>query len=745
MSARRSAHTVPWLFAVLVAAGLFLHSRQLSGQSPLVTSGSAFVSSDAGGWVIGNEYIRYSLGRQGSAVVVRAIEDTVSGLNWRRAATPDSFVTVNGKRVDIGSSATVFQGATAVEWWGGVKLDLKYKVSSASLDVTRSYVCYPGGPVIETWTTFQAAGNPSVALSDLTNFALTIGNGTVRWIDGADVSDDREPFTLGAQDLADGQTFDIGSDRRASERTMPWFAVSAWTSDVEQTQPARVRNATQFFGSMLWSGSWSARIRRAGGNAAVQLGLPSFVTTLGAGGTLEGPHAIFGTTNEVLPSTSTAIVSFVDQRLRRGRPLRALVTYNTWYPYGTFLDEASMRAEMALAAEMGFEQFVIDAGWWAGANPRDRSDYVHGWGNWKIDRRRFPSGLGALTDYAHELGLRFGVWVEPERVDRATVGRPGLAQERFLATEGGRYDPSAVNGHAVSGQICLADPEARQWLLTKLHAFIDEVRPDYLKWDNNFWLNCDRPDHGHGTTDGNFRHILGLNEVLADLRASYPDMDIENCATGAHRLSLDTLAFTDAAWVDDRSEPSGRVRHNLGGLSALFPPAYLFTFAMAGDNEPLADDQPDSDVSSIMRSRMSGVLGGAWTTASLDGATRYRIADQIALYKRVRPILQESGSILLGRQATALPQAMWPGWDAVQHLSPRSRESVVFAFRTAEGPEDAVIKVRGLLPDALYDVESADHGSIGTATGADLMDRGIPVDASGGSRSYVLTFRLSAH
>jgi alpha-galactosidase len=725
-----------------VATGVFLFPSRLAGQSSIVTSGTAFVSSEGGGWTIGNEYIRYSLARLDRTVVVRAIEDRASGLNWRRAAGPDSFVTVNGSRVDIGSATTVFQGATAEEWWGGVKLDLRYRIDSASLDVTRSYVCYPGSSVIETWTTFRAAGSRSVALSDLTNFALTIGNGTVRWIDGADVLDDQgEPFTLGAQDLADGQTFEIGSDRRASERAVPWFAVSAWNATDEAQQPARARNATQFFGSMLWSGSWRARIARTGGTAAVQLGLPTFVTTLGAGGTLEGPHAIFGTTNEALPSTSTAIVSFVEQRLRRGRPLRALVTYNTWYPYGTFLDEESMRAEMSLAAAMGFEQFVIDAGWWANINPNDPSDYVHGWGNWEIDRSRFPSGLGALTDYAHGLGLRFGVWVEPERVDRATIGRPGLAKERFLAIERGRYDPTAPNRQSVSGQICLSDPEARAWMLRKLYAFLNEVRPDYLKWDNNFWLNCDRLNHGHGIGDGNFKHIGGLNDVLARLRDSYPDMDIENCATGAHRLSLDTMALTDSAWVDDRSAPSSHVRHNLGGLSVLFPPSYLFTFAMPGENELIAEGRSDNDLLSIVRSRMSGMLGGAWLSAHLDEATRLQVADQIALYKRIRPILQQSGSVLLSRQATTAPEAVWSGWDAIQHLSPRTRESVVLAFKTVEGPESAVIKVRGLLADAWYDVESADHGLLGTATGADLMDQGIQIDGSGSSRSYVLIFR----
>src|SRR5207249_66140 len=134
-------------------------------------------------------------------------------------------------------------------------------------------------------------------------------------------------------------------------------------------------------------------------------------------------HAVFGTTNERLPTPSMAMESFLEHGVRHDRPFRSLVTYNTWFSYGVSIDEPSLRAEMELAAEMGFEQFVVDAGWWTRTRePEDNGDFIHDWGNWDVDRDRFPAGLGALTDRAHDLGLRFGVWVEPERVDRSTVG-----------------------------------------------------------------------------------------------------------------------------------------------------------------------------------------------------------------------------------------------------------------------------------------------------------------------------------
>jgi alpha-galactosidase len=438
-----------------------------------------------------------------------------------------------------------------------------------------------------------------------------------------------------------------------------------------------------------------------------------------------------------------AMQSFLAHGVRHGRPLRSLVTYNTWFSYGVAIDESSLRAEMELAAEMGFEQFVVDAGWWTRTRePDDNGDFIHDWGNWDVDRDRFPAGLGSLTDRAHELGLRFGIWVEPERVDRSTVGTAGLAKERFLATDSGRYDPGVPNSEAVSAQICLVDGEARQWVLDKLFEFLDDAHPDYLKWDNNFWINCNRAGHGHGSEDGNFRHMQALHDVLDQLRERYPDMDIENCASGGNRLSLDLLGATDAAWIDDRSAPSRLVRHNLEGLSWFMPPAYLFSFAMAGDEEPVYDDPPLRDLSTLLRSRMSGVLGATWIAGNMNEGTHVQIAKQIALYKAIRPILQDGGSILLSHQLTDYPGAPSTDWDAVEHLSRQSGEAVVFAFDTTDGPSSTLIKPRGLRAQQDYDVESADFGPLGTVRGDDLMSRGVQLDKTGISKSHVLIFRI---
>ncbi len=394
---------------------------------------------------------------------------------------------------------------------------------------------------------------------------------------------------------------------------------------------------------------------------------------------------------------------------------------------------------MDAASAMGIEQFVVDAGWWSSINGADPTDFAHGYGTYDVDTDRFPNGLGGLSDYAHGLGLRFGVWVEPERVDRATVGKPGGAADRMLAMQDGRYDSGRTNATAVSAQVCFVDPQARDWIMGRLSSLIDQAHPDYLKWDNNFWINCNRAGHGHGVADGNFLHIRGVDIVRDALRSRYPDLEIEDCASGGNRLSLDMLQYSDTTWISDRTFPSSRARHNLEGLLDIFPAPYLLTFEVDSAEEPMNGD-PGIDLSMLLRSRMSGALGLSAMLVNMPEGAQAEVGGQIGLYKYIRPILTNSTSMLLSRQQVDYPDAPWSGWDVVEHLS-TTGDAVVMAFDTPDAESSTLVRPKGLRTDVTYRVESADYGDLGSVTGADLMNQGIQINTSDLSHSHVLIFR----
>ena len=159
------------------------------------------------------------------------------------------------------------------------------------------------------------------------------------------------------------------------------------------------------------------------------------MTTAVGAAVVQGPHAVVGVVDGSLPDATAALATYITQGIRNGRPLAPQVTYNTWFAYGTRIDETSMRREMARAASLGVELFVIDAGWYAGADTQDPFEFTNGLGTWEVDPERFPNGLKVLTDYAHSLGMKFGVWVEPERVALASLGESGLDESALAKAQ----------------------------------------------------------------------------------------------------------------------------------------------------------------------------------------------------------------------------------------------------------------------------------------------------------------------
>ena len=711
----------PTRHATLVILLTIFSGRAFAANSVVVQDGDASIAHDqsAGTWTLSAGGAALTIALDGSHDFAITNFTSPSGARLLAASQADSLLRIGTTTVRVGARAAGFalRAADASAVNGKLQLDATFDATDIGLTLTRHYALVSGSPSIEAWTTYASAANPP-ALSDLNALRLTIPAGTIRWVSGldgdnADVESDGA-FTRHEQTLTIGQTLGLGAQGRASEQTVPWFAVD--------------ESSSEFYAALMWSGAWSASMTRTAAGLEITYGLAAMTTTIGAA--VDGPHVIFGAAAGGPNEAATALRAYVTNGIRGGRALTPLVTYNTWFAYGTEIDEATLEAEMDRVAALGVELFVVDAGWYEGTGTAGPYDFDAGLGSWVADPARFPNGLAPLRAYAHNLGMKFGIWVEPERVNLALVGSPGI-EEAWLATAGGNY------GSDHAAQICLSVKAARAYLLARLTDLIDTVQPDYLKWDNNMWVNCDREGHEHGATDGNFAHVNGLYEILATLRARYPDLLIENVSGGGNRLDVGMLRYTDAAWMDDRTAPSVHVRHNIEGLSAMFPPAYLLSFVTDHDTEPL-HDSPDLPL--YFRSRMAGALGLCFRSDGFSEGDSNSIAHEIAIYKGIRDTLSVSAAALLTAQAGAADQP--PQWDVLQETAPDSGQALVCAYQSDQGAAKITVKPAGLDPAATYTVQSVDTGILGKATGADIMANGIDLIQSPNSAAHILLLRV---
>src|SRR5260221_6965977 len=138
------------------------------------------------------------------------------------------------------------------------------------------------------------------------------------------------------------------------------------------------------------------------------------------------------------------------------------------------------------------------------------------------------------------------------------------------------------------------------------------------------------------------------------------------------------LAYTDVAWMDDRTSPSSLVRHNVEGLTCAFPRAYLLSFLSDAPGEPIAGAD---DLQLLTRSRMLGVLGLTYRTELLDGETAALLAAEIAQYKLYREIIASANGSLLTLQ-TPYDES---GWDVLQEVSEEGLRAVIFGFKSESG------------------------------------------------------------
>ena len=212
------------------------------------------------------------------------------------------------------------------------------------------------------------------------------------------------------------------------------------------------------------------------------------------------------------------------------------VHYNCWEAI-YFKHSLAKLAKLAeRAAALGAERFVLDDGWFG-----RRDDDTTSLGDWTVDRRKWPDGLGPLIDKVHALGMTFGLWFEPEMVSPDSDlhrAHPGWVL--------GPADQTLGRGQLV---LDMSRPEVRDYLFGAISRVLSDHAIDYVKWDHNRLLPA--PD---------VAQARGSYDLLDRLRAAHPSVEIESCASGGGRIDFGILARTHRVWLSDSNDALERLR-----------------------------------------------------------------------------------------------------------------------------------------------------------------------------------------
>jgi alpha-galactosidase len=591
-------------------------------------------------------------------------------LSQAPAERPDEYVPWGGLRFDEPSLKAEFgDGTRAVEWrFAGHRVTRQGPACTLEVDladtaypllVTLAYRVYDGFDVLDRWATVRHSadqhgadkhggdgdGAPIVIRqAHSANWQLPRRGGwRLRYLHGGWGAENQ----LAQTTLSPGKVVLESRRGTTSHQLNPWFTLDPDGAATEE-------DGELWSGALAWSGSWKlvfettagGRVHACGGvndfdwscrlAPGDELVLPRFAglyTTGGFGAASREWHAwqlahVLGRGDDRASVTAPGWAPPAPPAARGEPPLRP-VLYNSWEATSFDVSEAGQIRLAELAARLGIETFVMDDGWF-GERHHDRAAL----GDWTVSRQKFPRGLGPLIDRVNELGMRFGLWVEPEMVNPdSDLYR---AHPDWVFHFDGRTRTLQRNQLVLN----LARPDVAEWMFTTLHRLLSENRIEFVKWDMNRSFSEPGWPAAFLAGDNQERvwtdYVHNLYAVFDALRAAHPGVGFESCASGGGRVDLGILRRVEQVWTSDNTDAWDRVKIQEGYTQA-YPPQAMMAWVTDSPNFHTRRELP-------LRFRfhvaMAGALGVGgdllrWTDGELSEA-----AELVAAYKAIRPVVQ---------------------------------------------------------------------------------------------------------
>ena len=362
---------------------------------------------------------------------------------------------------------------------------------------------------------------------------------------------------------------------------------------------------------------------------------------------------------------------------------------NSWEGAYFDFDARTLTGMIDDAASLGLEMFVLDDGWFGNRYPRDNAS--QGLGDWQVNRKKLPEGIDYIADYAHSKGLKFGIWIEPEMVSP----KSDLAHEHpeWVVKTKDREVPTIRNQWLLD----LTNPAVQDFVFGVFDRTMQlSPKTDYIKWDANrhaesigsAWLP--EEEQSRFWID----YAQGFYRVLERIRAKYPCVLIQACASGGGRVEYGALRYFDEVWTSDNTEALSRTYIQYG-TSLIYPAVVCGSHVSAVPNHQTGNITP---LKFRFDLAASGRLGMELQPAQMSDAERSFARKAIASYKQYRDLVF-SGDLY--RIASPYDP---DGFYALMYVSKDRKRAVVFAYCIRYQSRTLVPKfrLRGLDPDLNY-------------------------------------------
>ena len=405
-------------------------------------------------------------------------------------------------------------------------------------------------------------------------------------------------------------------------------------------------------------------------------------------------------------------------RLAHGDRERKILL-NSWEGVYFDINEPGMKQMMEDIASMGGELFVMDDGWFGDKYPRlnDTSSL----GDWVVDRNKLPNGIGWLVRTAEQTGIKFGIWIEPEMTNSVSE----------LYEKHPDWVLQAANRPVVTGRggtqlvLDLSNPAVQDFVFGVVDRLMTENPDiDYIKWDANMNIAEHGSQYLKEQSHLQVAYWAGFAAVCDRVRAKYPDLTIQACASGGGRANWGVLPWFDEFLVSDNTDALQRI-YMQWGTSYFFPAIAMASHISATPNHTVfrtTSLKYRVDVASSARLGME-IQPKNMTEAEKDFCRR-----AIADYKRIRPVVQ------FGDLYRLVSPYDDKGYASLMYTTEAKDRAVFYWWKIANFYDEHFPRVRmaGLDPDRRYKVTELNRIDLRplafegkSFTGRFLMENGL--------------------
>lgn len=488
------------------------------------------------------------------------------------------------------------------------------------------------------------------------------------------------------------------------------------------------KSATEFSGevwavSLVYSGSFEAlSYVNNTENSRLSIGLNPDVFTwkLEPGETFVSPEAAMVYSPDGLNGMSHAFHRLYSENLMRSKWFerdRPILINNWEATYFNFNEEKILQIARR-AKELGVEMLVLDDGWFGKRNTDNCS-----LGDWVVNPEKLPGGLNGLSDRLHDLGLKFGLWFEPEMISPdSDLYR---AHPDWCLHVDGRARVEMRNQLILD----LSRKEVQDYIIESVSAALESARIEYMKWDMN--RNMTEPFSGAQTPERQketqHRYMLGLYRVLEEITARFPEILFESCSGGGGRFDPGMLYYMPQTWTSDDSDAAERMFIQYG-TSFVYPPCAMGAHVSAVPNH-------QTGRTTAMQTRGDVALGGNFgfelDLSQLSDADAETVRRLIEREKQVRTLVR-TGEFTRLLSPFDHPYAAW------QFRARDNSEALICAYRLMTRPATPhlLLRASGLDESAVY---MDDDGN--TCSGAALTRYGLWLHLPGDFTSKVIHLR----